>query len=125
MNKEKFYTKYAATKAYNSILAEGLWYELKNFGVDVLACQAGATSTPNYKATEPKALGFFVPKPMKSAKVAKSALRKLGRKPSMVPGLGNKIASFFVRRLFSRKFAIKTIGASTYKMYVYKLEIDE
>ena len=38
---------YAATKAYDAILAEGLWYELREQGVDVLGCLAGATLTPN------------------------------------------------------------------------------
>jgi len=29
---------YSATKAYNRLLAEGLWEELRTQGVDVLAC---------------------------------------------------------------------------------------
>ena len=41
---------YAATKAYDTILAEGLWYELRGRGVDVLACIAGATLTPSYES---------------------------------------------------------------------------
>ena len=39
---------YAASKAFNRVLAEGLWYELKDKGVDVLACCAGAVRTPGY-----------------------------------------------------------------------------
>ena len=42
---------YAATKAYDTVLAEGLWYELRRHGVDVLACVAGATLTPSYEST--------------------------------------------------------------------------
>ncbi len=42
---------YAATKAFNTVLAEGLWQELGGRGVDVLACRAGATRTPNYEET--------------------------------------------------------------------------
>jgi short-subunit dehydrogenase len=42
-----FLSMYAATKAFNRVLAEGLWYEWKEEGVDVIACCAGATSTPN------------------------------------------------------------------------------
>ena len=37
---------YAASKAFNLVLAEGLWYELRGHGVEVLACLAGATRTP-------------------------------------------------------------------------------
>ena len=44
---------YAATKAFDLVLAEGLWDELGAHGVDVLACRAGATRTPNYEASQP------------------------------------------------------------------------
>ena len=44
---------YAATKAYNLVLAEGLWAELREDGVDVLVSCAGATRTPNYVASAP------------------------------------------------------------------------
>ncbi|NNE47996.1 MAG: SDR family NAD(P)-dependent oxidoreductase, partial [Rhodothermales bacterium] len=39
---------YAATKAYLLSLSEALSYELADSGIDVLACCAGATRTPNY-----------------------------------------------------------------------------
>ena len=37
---------YAASKAYSLIFAEGLWYELKPFNVDVLCVVATTTRTP-------------------------------------------------------------------------------
>jgi len=37
-----FLATYAATKAFNKVFAEGLWYEWKNKGVDIIACCAGA-----------------------------------------------------------------------------------
>ena len=37
---------YAATKAFDCILAEGLWYELKPYNVHVLGLILGATKTP-------------------------------------------------------------------------------
>ena len=43
---------YAATKSFNTILAEGLWKELKPHGVDVIACCAGAILTPGYQQSE-------------------------------------------------------------------------
>ena len=52
---------YAATKAFSRILAESLWYEWKNSGVDVIACCAGATATPGFKNTNPEKTGFFTP----------------------------------------------------------------
>ena len=44
-----FVSVYGATKAFNLALAEGLWAELQPHGVDVLACCAGATRTPNWR----------------------------------------------------------------------------
>ena len=44
---------YAATKAFNLVLAEGLWDELREHGVDVLACRAGATRTPAFERSKP------------------------------------------------------------------------
>ena len=37
---------YAGAKAYMRIFAEGLWYELKPYGVDVLCLSLSATDTP-------------------------------------------------------------------------------
>ncbi len=108
---------YAATKAYNIVLAEGLWYELKEHGVDVLVSITGATATPNYIATNPDKPGLFVPKPLDPSKVAKESLQKLGKKPYVIPGFANKFASFFIKHFLTRKQAIKLIGKNTYKMY--------
>ena len=44
---------YAATKAFNRVLAESLWYEWKDKGVDIIACCAGATATPGYIRSKP------------------------------------------------------------------------
>ena len=45
---------YAATKAYDLILAESLWYELGRYGVDVLGFMPGSTKTPGWDANAPK-----------------------------------------------------------------------
>jgi short-subunit dehydrogenase len=42
---------YAATKAYVRVLAEGLWYEWRPYGVDVLACCPGLVATPRTHVT--------------------------------------------------------------------------
>ena len=112
---------YSATKAYNTVLAEGLWYELKKHNIDVISCTAGNTKTPNYIATEPNDPGILVPNPMNPMKVAKETVSKIGRKPSFAPGKINKVVTFLVRRLLSRKQAIKLIGKNTFKMYGYKI----
>lgn len=37
---------YAASKAFNRVLAEGLWRELKGKGIDVIACCTGPSARP-------------------------------------------------------------------------------
>ena len=39
---------YAASKAFNIVLGESLWRELRPHGVDVVVCSAGAIRTPGY-----------------------------------------------------------------------------
>ncbi|MBV9257852.1 MAG: SDR family NAD(P)-dependent oxidoreductase, partial [Ktedonobacteraceae bacterium] len=68
---------YAATKAYNRILAEGLWEELRAQGVDVLACSAGPISTPGYLASLPAASKRSVGMALSTATVAAETLAKL------------------------------------------------
>lgn len=46
---------YAAGKAYEWVLCEGLWGELHDKGVDVLAYMVGTTSTPGLLAALPQA----------------------------------------------------------------------
>jgi NAD(P)-dependent dehydrogenase (short-subunit alcohol dehydrogenase family) len=45
----KVFASYFAAKAYEWILAEGLWAELGEAGVDAVAYVVGATRTENYK----------------------------------------------------------------------------
>jgi len=117
MQGSPFLATYAATKAFNRILAESLWYEWKVKGVDVIACCAGATATPGYILSKPKKLNLFAPKVQSPEEVAEECLRKIGKQPSFIPGTGNRIASFFMSKVLSRKKAISTMGDTTKKMY--------
>jgi len=104
---------YAASKAFNLVLAEGLWAELGARGVDVVACRAGATRTPGYAASNPKA---SVPM-MEPAPVVAKALGALGRGPSVVPGAINKAAAFAFERLFPKRTSIRIMGRATRRLY--------
>ena len=104
---------YAATKAFDLVLAEGLWDELGAHGIDVLACRAGATRTPNYEASQPKG---NVPI-MEPEAVARRALDSLGKRPSVVPGFINRIGDVFMTRLLSRRAAIRFMGKTTRRLY--------
>jgi hypothetical protein len=109
-----YVTTYAATKAFDLVLAEGLWDELREHGVDVLGCRAGATRTPAYERSNP-APG---PAPLMEARpVAVQALDALGKAPSMVPGALNGAVAFLMQRLMPRRAAVATMGRATRKMY--------
>lgn len=100
---------YAASKAFNTILAEGLWGELEPHGVDVIASCAGAISTPNYAETSEKT----APGTLDPDTVARETLDALGRGPRVVPGWVNRIASGFMGRLLPRKAAVRLMAANT------------
>lgn len=95
------WTHYSASKAYNLYLACGLYYELKERGVDVLALCPGHTKTEFAEVAGIKTKGMDV-KP-----VVNLALKSLGKKPHAVPGLGNRIITF-MPRLMSMRGNIKT-----------------
>jgi short-subunit dehydrogenase len=108
---------YAATKAYDTILAEGLWYELGQRGVDVLGCIAGATLTPNYESSTDRIPTSTLARPMKPDDVSEQALADLGRRPSGVSGRKNRFASVLLSRLLSRPAAIRMVSKETEHMY--------
>jgi short-subunit dehydrogenase len=101
---------YAATKAFNTIFAEGLWKELAPRGVDVLVCTAGAIMTPGYEQAESTkpAPGTLPPRD-----VAEQSLAALGNGPVVVPGAVNKIGRFMMTRLLSRRAAVGIMAKNT------------
>jgi short-subunit dehydrogenase len=104
---------YAASKAFEIILAEGLWDEFRPAGVDVLACRAGPTRTPSYEASRPrKKVPIMEPMP-----VVEEALAALGRKPVVVAGRLNRAVNFVMQRILSRPAAVRFMGKSTRQMY--------
>jgi short-subunit dehydrogenase len=107
---------YGATKAFNLVLAEGLWGELKDHGIDVMACCAGPTLTPGYISSKPADKNPPV-KELKADTVVKEALNMLGRRPGVIPGRLNRIMSFIMTRLMSRKRAVSVMGKSVYSIY--------
>jgi short-subunit dehydrogenase len=104
---------YAASKAYEIVLAEGLWDELGPLGVDVLACRAGPTRTPGFESSNPR---IQVPM-MEPEPVVEEALAALGHGPVVVAGRLNRTVNFVMQRLLSRSAAVRFMGRSTRKMY--------
>jgi short-subunit dehydrogenase len=107
-------TVYAATKAFNTVLGEGLWDELRGRGVDVVPFCAGATTTPNFLRTEPRK---GVAPTMRPDEVACEALASLGNGPRAIAGRANRLALFFMERFMARKNRIEMMGRATRKMY--------
>jgi short-subunit dehydrogenase len=88
---------YSATKAFDNLLAEGLWGELRGSGVDVLALQPGATETGFQRAAGQKAHAGD-----SADRVVEVALRALGRQPSVVAGAYNWLRANAGVRLLPR-----------------------
>ena len=101
---------YAATKAFNAVLAEGLWKELKPHGVDVIGCCAGAISTPGYQQAEKSK---DAPGTLSAEAVAEQTLKALGKEPIVIPGALNKLAKFVLTRLLPKKAAIDIMLKNT------------
>jgi short-subunit dehydrogenase len=100
---------YAASKAFNTVLGEGLWGELGPQGVEVLVSCAGAIRTPGYKS----AARGDAPGTLDPAAVAQRTLDALGRGATVVPGAINRIARFLLGRVLSRRAAVALMAKNT------------
>ena len=103
---------YAATRSFNAILGEGLWYELGEDNIDVVVSCPGAVSTPAYfRNFGRRAPGILTPE-----HVARTTLDALGKGPRVVPGRVNRIAWQILTRLLPRKFLIRLTGRTMKKV---------
>lgn len=93
------WTNYSSSKIYLLHFSEGLWFELKKRGVDVLALCPGSTRTEFAKVAGTSMQGMEV------GPVVSRALGSLGKKVSVVPGLGNLAASL-ISRFMTRRSSI-------------------
>jgi short-subunit dehydrogenase len=100
---------YAATKAFDAVLAEGVWAELRGSGVDVLTCVAGAVATPGLNATMRRP----APGTLDPDQVAAAALRALGRRPRTVPGGLMRVSSLVMSRVLPRRAAIALMARAS------------
>lgn len=93
---------YAATKAFDLVLADALWAELRAHGVDVLAVQPGSTRTPGWESSQPESQGIDVPV-MEADDVVREALAALGAEPHVIPGAQNRQAAQVLAGLARRQ----------------------
>jgi len=108
---------YAATKAFDLVLAEALWEELREHGVDVLAFCPGATRTPAFLATNPRPTGVVSAPLMDPEATVAEALAALGRRPTHIAGRANRLAAFVLHRLLPRRALIGLMSRTTRAMY--------
>ncbi len=98
---------YGATKGFDLLFGEGLAWELKDTGVDLLVLNPGATNTEfgGVAGSRGDGSGGMAVEP-----VVKAALQALGRKGTIVTGFANKISAFTIRFL-PRRF-VNALSAS-------------
>lgn len=104
---------YSATKAFDLVLAEGLWYELRDHGVDVLAVRPGSTRTPGWESTQPA--GGDIGDAMDPVDVIAEVLATIGTTPTLVPGEANRAAELFFRSM-QRREIIEMVSAITSRL---------
>lgn len=116
---------YAATKAHQVHLAEALYYELRPHGVDVLCLSPGLTRTPMVGRLEEAInfgrIGMFQLGP---DQVAKTGLRNLGRRPSVIAGWQYRFFAFLTKRVLSRAAGAWLFGTLIRIAFVDKSLLD-
>ena len=112
-----YVANYAATKAYNLSLAEGLWEELRTQGVDVLGLMPGTTRTPGLADSNPRLERTRLAYVMEMEPVVTEALDALGRRPSHIAGRVNRLTFFITGKLMPRKKAIEAQGKVLRDLY--------
>lgn len=107
---------YAASKAYLAILAESLWDELGDDGIDVLGVLPGSTRTPGWLSSLPQS-GIGTATLMEADDVVREALDALGQgQPTLVAGRSNRESEQFVESM-PRADAVRMVGQVMRDMY--------
>jgi len=104
---------YSATKAFDLVLAEGLWYELRDRGVDVVAIRPGSTRTPGWQSTQPPE--GDIEGVMEPEDVVREALAALGTTPSITAGAANRKAEALFRSM-PRRDVIELMSGITSRL---------
>jgi short-subunit dehydrogenase len=104
---------YSATKAFDLVLAEGLWYELRESGVDVIAIRPGSTRTPSWQSTQPAS--GDLKGVMEPGDVVRDALAALGTTPSLAAGVANRAAEARFRSM-TRRDVIELMSGITSRL---------
>jgi short-subunit dehydrogenase len=110
MQPTSYLSVYSASKSFNIFFANALWYELKKFNIDVLALSPGSTNT-EFERTSQDTSRIITAEP---DKVVRTAFKALGKKPTVVYGLINKIL-ITIGKFLPGKVAVTLTGIISYK----------
>jgi short-subunit dehydrogenase len=105
------YAVYGASKGFNLLLGESLWAELRPYGIDVLTLCPGYTPT-EFQQVAGSHRARRVGPSTTAEEVVDSALRGLGRRPTVVPGAINKLMTL-APRLFPRGMVARVVARLT------------
>lgn len=116
-----YITTYAATKAFDRILAEGLYSELKPKGIDVCTVMPGSVDTPGFWDTlkdgrQPTALM----RPISAGVVVDAALEGLGEKINIRPTTGTGPMAFImslIMKILPRQMLMSLCDKAVREMY--------
>ncbi len=94
-----FWASYSASKVFLLHFSEALWYEMKKYGVDVIAICPPSTNTEFGSIAKINMPGIS------AETVVSTALQNLGKKTSITIGFGLSVSMIFMK-LFSRKTVV-------------------
>lgn len=116
-----YITTYAATKAFDRILAEGLYSELKPKGIDVCTVMPGSVDTPGFWDTlkdgrQPTAMM----RPISASVVVDATLQGLGKKINIRPTTGTGPMAFImslIMKILPRQMLMSLCDKAVRQMY--------
>ena len=100
--------QYSANKGYIRLLGEALWFELREFNVDILALVISEVSTPALLRSGSQLQGGS--KTLTPAKVVSEAFSVIGKEPSLITGRRNRITAFIARHFIPGKTMMKLMA---------------
>lgn len=105
LNAFPYNAQYAANKAYIRILGEALWFELKEFKVDVLTLIISEVSTPALLRSGSTLQGEG--RTLTPTQVVDEAFAVIGKQPSLITGWKNRLIVFIVKHFVPDKVMMK------------------
>ncbi|MFQ5971880.1 MAG: SDR family NAD(P)-dependent oxidoreductase [Alphaproteobacteria bacterium] len=117
-----YMANYMGTKAYLISLGEALHYELKGKGVDVTVLCPGGTKTGAEFRVKGLDGSLLSGNGMSVTPVVTNALKALGQKPAVIPGLMNNVMVLILTKFLPRKVVrnifVKMIKKAVLKEYL-------